>query len=59
MPDNKAQMKYRKTNLKQFTVDLKPELLEDFKTICAAKGTTATTEIKKFITEYCEKNKWV
>ena len=35
-------------------IDLRPEVLEEFKKACADNGTTPTTEIKKFIAAYCE-----
>jgi hypothetical protein len=38
----------------RFPLDLRPEVLEAFKTKCAERGTTPTAEIKKFITEYCK-----
>lgn len=38
----------------RFPLDLRPEMLEEFKKACERNGTTATTEIKKFITSYCE-----
>ena len=38
----------------RFPLDLKPEVLEAFKARCAENGTTPTTEIKRFIAEYCK-----
>ena len=56
MPESKyqAQMKNLRTNYVRFPLDLKPDLLEAFKAKCAANGTTPTTEIKRFIAEYCK-----
>lgn len=53
----KSQMKNLRKNYVRFPLDLKPEVLEAFKTACAANGTTPTTEIKRFIAEYCSKEK--
>ena len=49
-----AQQKYNRKNYVRFPLDLKPEVLEAFRAACAANGTTATTEIKKFIASYIE-----
>ena len=49
----KAQMKYNQKNYVRFLLDLRPEVLDDYKAKCKANGTTPTTEIKKFIAEYC------
>lgn len=51
-----SQMKNLRKNYVRFPLDLKPEVLDKFKTVCAERGTTPTTEIKKFIAEYCEKS---
>lgn len=51
-----SQMKNLRKNYVRFPLDLKPEVLERFKEVCAAKGSTPTTEIKKFINEFCEGN---
>lgn len=37
-----------------FELKIFAEVLEEFKKACADNGTTPTTEIKKFIAEYCE-----
>ena len=50
-----SQMKNLRKNYVRFPLDLKPEVLDRFKTVCAERGTTPTTEIKRFIAEYCEK----
>lgn len=47
-----SQIKNLRKNYVRFPLDLKPEVLEAFKSACAANGTTPTTEIKKFITRY-------
>lgn len=48
------QIKSLRKNYVRFPLDLKPDVLERFRRACANNGTTPTTEIKKFITEYCE-----
>lgn len=50
------QIKSLRKNYVRFPLDLKPDVLERFRRICAEHGTTATTEIKRFISEYCEQN---
>ena len=50
----KAQMKYYRINLVAFHIVFKPEALEAFREKCKENGTTATTEIKKFVNEYIE-----
>ena len=54
MSDSKysAQIKNLRRNYVRFPLDLKPEVLEAFKAKCAELGTTPTTEIKKFITDF-------
>lgn len=52
--DYTAQQKHIRTNYARFPLDLRPEMLEEFKKLCAERGTTPTTEIKKFIASYCE-----
>ena len=47
-----SQMKNLRKNYVRFPLDLKPDVLEAFRAACATKGTTPTTEIKKFITQY-------
>jgi hypothetical protein len=48
-----AQQKHIRKNYVRFPLDLKPELLALFKEKCKSNNTTPTTEIKKFIEEYC------
>lgn len=52
--DYSAQKKHIRTHYTRFPLDLRPEVLEEFKKVCAENGTTPTTEIKKFIAAYCE-----
>lgn len=52
--DYSAQKKHIRTHYVRFPLDLRPEMLEEFKKICSDNNTTPTTEIKKFITAYCE-----
>lgn len=56
MPESKyaRQAAYNRKNYVRFPLDLKPEVLETFKAKCAANRTTPTTEIKKFIANYCK-----
>lgn len=49
-----SQIKNLRKNYVRFPLDLKPDVLEAFRTACAANGTTPTTEIKKFITRYID-----
>lgn len=58
MNDNKYkyQIKHIKENYKQFKINIKPEILDEFKKKCEKNNTTATTEIKKFINDYIENN---
>lgn len=53
-PKYESQIKNLRKNYVRFPLDLKPEVLEAFRTACAANGTTPTTEIKKFIAQYVE-----
>lgn len=50
------QIKSLRKNYVRFPLDLKPDVLERFRRICTENGTTPTTEIKRFISEYCEQN---
>lgn len=52
-----SQVKNLRKNYVRFALDFKPDMLEAFRAACAANGTTATTEIKRFISEYIEANK--
>lgn len=47
-----SQIKNLRKNYVRFPLDLKPDILEAFRTACAANNTTATAEIKKFINSY-------
>lgn len=49
-----AQQKHLREKYVRFPLDLKPDILEEFKAKCKARGTTPTAEIKKFITEFCK-----
>ena len=53
--DYSAQEKHIRKHYARFPLDLRPEVLEEFKKVCKENGTTPTTEIKKFIAEYIEK----
>ncbi len=55
MPEGKykRQQEYNRRTYVRFPLDLKPDVLNAFKAKCAANGTTPTTEIKRFIKEYC------
>lgn len=50
------QIKSLRKNYVRFPLDLKPDVLERFRKVCAENGTTPTTEIKRFISQYCEQN---
>lgn len=52
--DYTAQQKHIRKNYARFPLDLRPEVLEEFKKACEIKGTTPTTEIKRFIASFCE-----
>lgn len=52
-----SQIKNLRKNYVRFPLDLKPDLLQRFKELCAERGTTPTTEIKRFIREFCEEKK--
>ena len=47
-----AQQKHIRKNYVRFGMDLRPEILENFKRKCYENGTTPRTEIKRFINEY-------
>ena len=51
------QAAYNRKTYVRFPLDLRPDVLEAFRAACAANGTTATTEIKKFIADYIERSK--
>lgn len=52
-----AQQKHIRNNYVRFGFDIKPDVLEQFRELCKLNGTTATTEIKKFINSYISENK--
>lgn len=56
MPNYSPQQKHLRSNYVRFPLDLKPEVLQQFKDACNMNGTTPTTEIKKFINEYIKAN---
>ncbi len=49
------QIKSLRKNYVRFPLDLKPDVLEEFRRVCAENGTNPTAEIKKFIAGYCER----
>lgn len=51
-----SQIKNLRKNYVRFSLDLKPDVLAAYRAACAANGTTATTEIKKFIASYIAAN---
>jgi len=51
-PKSAAQQKYLRKNYVRFPLDLKPEVLEQFREVCQANDTTPTTVIKKAIDDY-------
>ena len=51
-----AQIKHLRNNYKRFRIDFKNEVFESFSEICKEKGTTPTTEIKKFVDLYIQEN---
>ena len=48
------QIKSLRKNYVRFPLDLKPDVLAEFRRVCGENVTTPTTEIKKFIAAYCE-----
>mgnify|MGYP003292441721 CR=1 FL=1 len=52
-----AQVKHLRTKYVRLTIDFKPDELQEYKDLCKSNGTTATTEIKKFIRQYISDNK--
>lgn len=52
-----AQVKHLREKYVRFSLDLKPNDLAAFREACEKAGTKPTTEIKKFIAEFIEKNK--
>lgn len=51
-PKYESQIKNLRKNYVRFPLDLKPDVLEAFRAVCSANGTTPTAEIKKFISQY-------
>lgn len=49
----KSQQMHIRKNYVRFPLDLKPDVLAKFKEKCAENNTKPTTEIKKFIENYC------
>ena len=43
-------------NYVRFPLDFKPDVLAEFRAACKRNGTTATTEIKKFVAQYIADN---
>ena len=52
-PKYSSQIKNLRSIYVRFPLDLKPDVLNRFKEVCQQRGTTPTTEIKRFIREYC------
>lgn len=52
-----SQIKNLRKNYVRFSLDFKPDVLTEFRKVCEDNGTTPTTEIKKFVSDYCSKNK--
>jgi len=52
-----SQLKHLRSKYVRFSLDFRPDELEEFKQICQDIGTTPTTEIKKFVRTFCEENK--
>lgn len=52
--DYSAQQKHLRAKYVRFPLDLKPEVLEAFKTKCKERGTNPTKEIKKFINDFIQ-----
>lgn len=48
-----AQAAYNRRTYVRLSLDLKPEVLERYRSKCIERGTKPTTEIKKFIDRYC------
>lgn len=52
----RTRRKYNAEKRQILGVNAFPEEIENFKAACAENGTTATTEIRRFMAEYVEKN---
>lgn len=51
------QQAYMRKTYVRFPLDLRPEVLEAYRSACERNGTSPTAEIKKFIADYIEQNK--
>ena len=49
---DRARRKYKAEKRQRFTLEAAPAEIESFKSACLAQGTTATTEIRRFMAEY-------
>ena len=49
-----SQLKHLRSKYVRFSLDFRPDELEEFRKMCKAAGTTPTAEIKKFVRAYCE-----
>lgn len=52
----RSQMDNLRKNYVRFPLDFKPDVLAEFRAACKRNGTTATTEIKKFVAQYIADN---
>ena len=52
-----AQQKYNRKTYVRLSLDLKPDVLAEYRAACEARGTKPTTEIKKFIGRFIEETK--
>lgn len=50
------QAAYNRRTYVRFPLDLKPDVLQAFKKACEKNHTKPTTEMKRFIEEYCKHN---
>ena len=55
MGKHSVQQRHIRKSYVRLAVDLRPEIFDEFKEACEKAGTTRTTEIKKFIEEFCER----
>ena len=56
MENNKYKIKHIQNNYKRFRIDIKKDEFDLLQLICKKNNTTLTTEIKKFLKSYIEKN---
>lgn len=54
---NTAAIKHLRSHYVRFSLDFRPDVLEEFRALCAKNGTTPTTVIKKAVSEYISKNR--